>query len=625
MILHPVVSDIASRLDRISDAIRKGSLTPGIGRYMSPGWAYLYKDAGTPHLAFAKIGSGLDDYTGSEDEDRALAYVVTTDDEDRDGDIVRPMGAQLKNYSANPLVFFGHQEWVVPIGVCRSPDGRITVYPEENRMVDVIYFDTDSDSDLIYTKCRKKILNATSIAFVPIEAWKRDDVQKARTHSQPMMPPGWYFNQWDKTEVSIVGVPSNPKAVGLEKDLQGACRDVFDKERGHMSPRLRKAWQRYCAVEKGCWGGWCPLPGDEKDIGGGVVLKAVNKSGEPDLSTQVQRAGEELAAHTDPAPMPGYGQIYSKDGELWYVGGDGDDDGFSDLVEERLGSISGVTKITYEAEGFPPGREEAGWTKLYPLDEVKAMKKRTRKKKTVSDVVEEKAVCSCDDCSEGKPCQCAKGVKGQVDLKSEDVKKGTKGERTNLHQVAYDFGVDDNLVGFMDWLGSLGLEGTDLDQRELQQAYYRGRDSVKSLAVAKMKVEKIVEKFEHRYGGHTIRTERVSSGWHWIVDDVGRSSFPVGSEDEAVEAAQVAIDRGGKKQLEEVRPSGELEEQKAQPSEDIDPEKACQILRDGEVNGHKLTEDQRSMFGAACSRKKSIRFLGGYKGLPVYKLESVSV
>lgn len=43
---------------------------------------------------------------------------------------------------------------------------------------------------------------------------------------------------------------------------------------------------------------------------------------------------------------------------------------------------------------------------------------------------------------------------------------------------------------------------------------------------------------------------------------------------------------------------------KKQPSADIDPEKACQILRDGQANGKPLTDAQRGMFGAACGRGK---------------------
>ena len=42
---------------------------------------------------------------------------------------------------------------------------------------------------------------------------------------------------------------------------------------------------------------------------------------------------------------------------------------------------------------------------------------------------------------------------------------------------------------------------------------------------------------------------------------------------------------------------------KSQPSDDISPEKARQILEDGEANGKPLTDKQRGMFGAAASKK----------------------
>lgn len=47
---------------------------------------------------------------------------------------------------------------------------------------------------------------------------------------------------------------------------------------------------------------------------------------------------------------------------------------------------------------------------------------------------------------------------------------------------------------------------------------------------------------------------------------------------------------------------------KAQPSDDISPDKACQMLKDGEANGSPLTSAQRGMLGAACARAhKSIK------------------
>lgn len=459
MLLHAAISDIASRRDRIHQAIAKGHLTPELSRYAQPNWAYVLKQTGTPALAYPQVGN----YYEADEDAGAISYVVTTDDEDRDGDIVRPMGAQLHNYSVNPIVFFGHQEKPIPIGVCRSPDGRITVYPEENRVIDTVHFDrADPDADFIYGKCLRKILNATSIAFVPTEAWRRGDVRKARQHNEQQAEPGWYFNLWDKTEVSIVGVPSNPKAVGLQKDLMGACRDVWDREWSDMSPQLRKAWRPYIAQAKGCWGGWCPLPGDEKDIGGGVVLKAVRskspeealkiaskgpnkstkKSTKPEFAEQIHKVAEELAESVDPAPMPGYGQVFrGSDNQLWYVGGDGDEDGFADLVQEKLGQFG---EVTYEAEGFPP--EDEGWEQLYPEQKMHTSKasgmyfvekrpdgwyavlhdeaeelgpyKSRAEAVQAAEGYEQKSACDCADCQQGKACPCGKQQKASVDGKS---------------------------------------------------------------------------------------------------------------------------------------------------------------------------------------------------------------
>ncbi len=42
-----------------------------------------------------------------------------------------------------------------------------------------------------------------------------------------------------------------------------------------------------------------------------------------------------------------------------------------------------------------------------------------------------------------------------------------------------------------------------------------------------------------------------------------------------------------------------------QPSDAIDPDKACEILKDGTVKGEPLTEAQRGMFGAACRQARS--------------------
>lgn len=65
-------------------------------------------------------------------------------------------------------------------------------------------------------------------------------------------------------------------------------------------------------------------------------------------------------------------------------------------------------------------------------------------------------------------------------------------------------------------------------------------------------------------------------------------------------------------------------DENGQPSDKIDPEKAKQILEDGEIDGKPLTEDQRKMFAAAASRQpdKSSRTDAGQQPERYQQLEA---
>lgn len=102
------------------------------------------------------------------------------------------------------------------------------------------------------------------------------------------------------------------------------------------------------------------------------LTKSVNVG---ELDRKLYRVGQELASHRNPSPMPGYGQIYvndlndvgGKEAKLWYVGGDGDEKGFGDIVKESLKeAFPAVSEIRYEAEYFPP--KDEGWRQVYPRE-----------------------------------------------------------------------------------------------------------------------------------------------------------------------------------------------------------------------------------------------------------------
>ena len=286
MILHPAITEIAERQSRVEKALRSGTLSKDDGRYAGANYAFVYKEVGRyggPELAKVNPDGNL----SQEATDDYYPFVITTSDEDRDGDICVPKGVQIDNFGRSPGVYFAHQEWLVPIGVARTPDNRTAVFPEENRTVSWWYPDKpDPDAMFIAGKVKRRILNSCSQAFVPISATRREQAEKSRTHGGVGGPPlGWLFKEYDLTEWSIVGIPSNPWANRLEKSYRqdiydrcrGELRDAIDREKQFISPKLVAACQPYCAKSTneggGCWTGWCPGPEREA-----VVVKQVKKS-----------------------------------------------------------------------------------------------------------------------------------------------------------------------------------------------------------------------------------------------------------------------------------------------------------------------------------------------------------
>src|SRR5687768_10691664 len=51
----------------------------------------------------------------------SATFIISTSTQDRDGDIVVPLGFNLTNFRKNPLFFFSHQAWPLPIGIAENP------------------------------------------------------------------------------------------------------------------------------------------------------------------------------------------------------------------------------------------------------------------------------------------------------------------------------------------------------------------------------------------------------------------------------------------------------------------------------------------------------------------------
>src|ERR1700722_10132311 len=54
----------------------------------------------------------------AKDQNGTFDVIISTEDTDRSGEIVKQSGWELKNYKNTPIVLWGHDYYSLPIGVC---------------------------------------------------------------------------------------------------------------------------------------------------------------------------------------------------------------------------------------------------------------------------------------------------------------------------------------------------------------------------------------------------------------------------------------------------------------------------------------------------------------------------
>ncbi len=157
------------------------------------------------------------------DGEERISFVISTADEDRDGDTIAQNGWKLDNYLRNPVVMWAHDYRLPPIAKAR--DVRI-----ENNMLkaDAIFVPEDIDggfSHMIFRMLQERFLNATSVGFKSIRFTRREGEF------------GLDFLEQELWEYSVVPVPANPNAL-IEARAKGIntapmlewCEKVLDGE-----------------------------------------------------------------------------------------------------------------------------------------------------------------------------------------------------------------------------------------------------------------------------------------------------------------------------------------------------------------------------------------------------------
>lgn len=144
---------------------------------------------------------------------RTVTFVASTYDKDRHGTILNQKNWNLDNFNANPII--GYQHNVYGEGSSPNPDDQLgfgRAYVEGKELLIDITFEPEDINPLaekIFKKIQHGSLRAVSVGFVPLknEEGKYGEERDGAYH---------FFGQ-ELLEVSVVNIPSNPKA--LKKSL----------------------------------------------------------------------------------------------------------------------------------------------------------------------------------------------------------------------------------------------------------------------------------------------------------------------------------------------------------------------------------------------------------------------
>jgi len=119
--------------------------------------------------------------------------IASTSTTDRDGDIIKVEGWDLKNFKKNPVMLWGHNPYSPAIGTIKD------IKIDGDKLTFIPVFDMDDEfARLLYKKYEKNILNTFSVGFKAVEYVQGDN--------------GYIFSKQELLEISAVNVPANPDA-----------------------------------------------------------------------------------------------------------------------------------------------------------------------------------------------------------------------------------------------------------------------------------------------------------------------------------------------------------------------------------------------------------------------------
>lgn len=132
-----------------------------------------------------------------EKKDDEIIGIASTQESDRDGEVILQDGWELDPFRKNPVILAGHDYWSFPIG--KATDLLI----EGGRLLFKMVFATTEKGQEALQLVKEGVLNAFSVGFIAKEWADGDTISRA-----------------ELLEISLVSVPANPNAVVLAKGMK---------------------------------------------------------------------------------------------------------------------------------------------------------------------------------------------------------------------------------------------------------------------------------------------------------------------------------------------------------------------------------------------------------------------
>jgi len=149
----------------------------------------------------------------AKEDGRVLSYVASDETPDRVGDVIKVSGWDLSQYKQNPVVLWGHDGNVPPIG--RTINVRRGERNGKRALLASVEFapaEAHPFADTVYQLAKAGFVNAVSVGFMPMETKELADKQREKLG---MPKYGVYYSKASLLELSLVSVPANPSALAV--------------------------------------------------------------------------------------------------------------------------------------------------------------------------------------------------------------------------------------------------------------------------------------------------------------------------------------------------------------------------------------------------------------------------